>query len=254
MTAARKSTSDATECVDATAHASRGSFGGDGAAAPEGWPREQGALPARVRGAEFDVPLAHAGVVALLMRADLASQQGADRFLATFTLPSNVRPPTLRQLRLAQAIGRGIDYAIRYGNGPQTWELLQRAYDAIQATMPKRAVVVSILRDVCAYDKRDVRFREQGARRGRPQHLDGPGEGLAFRAEKALQVLHGIDSRFAAIDLTMLLGVVKTPKLEAIGAAAKLSILSGAFEDGPRENESEAAAFKRVKKLYEKSV
>jgi hypothetical protein len=199
----------------------------------------------------FDVMLAKGGPIARLMRADLSSQKGADHYFCDLHTADGSRP-TLEQLRKAQAIGRALDVAIMSGSNPENWELVGRAHNELRATLARRSAAVAVLAELRAYRERDDQFRQRRAERGLAPHVDGPGEGLSFRATKAREDLVRLDQRFASVTPAALAALACEPKLGARGMAVRLSLSTGAFDDGKRENEADAAAIKRVKKNYEK--
>jgi hypothetical protein len=202
----------------------------------------------------FDVPLAAGGVLALLMRADLSTQEGADHFFRMHSTTDGSRP-SLDHLRLAQAIGRALDASIMNGSNPANWELVRRAHDDLDATMPKRCAAVAVLRDLRAYRERDDKFRARF-----PNHRDHPGEGTEFRAWKALESLACLDARFVpaihsrAACVCDLVRLARHPKLGAIGMAVKLSLDCGAFGDAQAPHEDARKAYRRVKRNYEKAM
>jgi hypothetical protein len=236
--------------------------------------------------------MARGYLVGLLMGADLSTEESAEPFFHNFSTAAGPLPspacimhepgagereqlrarllvlcrahvatklarPSLEQLRLAKAIACFLDAAIMSGDDASHWALVKRAYDALDATLAKRCAVVAILSDLSAYHEREIKELGPELRQLRAKRPDlghAPGTGTEFRASKALESLTRQDSRFASVCVRDLVALVRTGRLAPLGMAAKLSLSCGAFEDAKRENESDAAAFKRVKKLYEKAV
>jgi hypothetical protein len=196
----------------------------------------------------FDVPLAAGGVIALLTRADLSTQAGADRFLHTHSTSDGSRP-SLEQLRTAQAICRALNVSIMSGGNAANWELVRRAHGALDAAMAKRRDVVAILADLRAYQERYDPWRAR-----HPNHQELPGMGIEVRTRRALESLARLDSRFASVDASDLAALVRDPRLAPLGISAKLSLACGAFGDARGPHEGEPKAFRRVKRNYEKAV
>jgi len=220
--------------------AARGSFSGGSELPPD----------------RFDVPLASGGELALLMYADLSNQEGADHFLEKFRRAAKgSKPPSLDQLRIAKALGRGIAAALLAGDDPGCWELVKRAHAAMFARMNKRRAVVAAIADLHGYLKRDAKMRQSRTTRKRPAHVDGPGEGPNFRAAKTLDQLIGLDASFKSdnVDIDILMKFVRSPKLAPLGIATKLSLLCGAFGDKTEPHEAKEKAYKRVKRHFEKA-
>jgi hypothetical protein len=150
---------------------------------------------------------------------------------------------------MAQAIARGLDTAITYGQNRANWELVRRAHDALFATMAKRAAVVAQLDELRRYRQRWNKYKGR-----HPNSVDTPGQGVDFRASKTKAILDALDGRFGLLSAADLLRLLENSRLRGLGLATKLSLICGAFEDVRRPHESERVAFRRVKRNYEKAA
>jgi hypothetical protein len=197
---------------------------------------------------DFEGPLS-IGVVAMLRVADLASPDGITQFLGKFSLYAGAsKKPSIERLRLAKAIVLILEDAILSGDDCSTWKLIARARKCLDSIENNRSVAVSIvdalLQQKAYYD---------GVLRREPGHVEVEGPDFESHVRTALQELLGIDKRFGNLDVEGVISILNETSLRALGATVKLSMASGAFADEKRQNESDAAAFKRVKKLYEKA-
>jgi hypothetical protein len=164
--------------------------------------------------------LAKGGPMALLMRADLSSEAGAARFFTHYSTPrrdDGSHPgPSLEQLRLAQAIGRGLEQAIMSGDGANAWRLVRRAHDALFPKQDALLEVVNIFDELMSQRGRDEIFFERGG-----LAVDSPGQGLEWRASTLRERLIGLDPRFFEVCVCRLVEVVKRLDLSAIGMAVQ---------------------------------
>jgi hypothetical protein len=216
------------------------------------WYRKNMGAPGGPTDPTFDVPLARGGVIAMLMRADLSSQAGADHFFRFFSTVDGTRP-SLEQLRMAQEIGRFLNAAIMNGGNPENWELVRRARDELSSVEGKRCVAVAFLAELREYRERDDAFRAKFP--NAPEH---PGAGTEFRAFKTLETLVTLDQRFASVNVCELVRVVREDQLGPVGIAVKLSLRCGAFDDAltnaERESPKLAQREKRTRGLYDAAL
>jgi hypothetical protein len=218
---------------------------------------------------EFDVPLSSGGVVALLMRADLSSQAGADRFLQRMRgAQPSAGPPTLANLQIARKLLAAIEVAILAGNAPNVWKQIDVACrKAYSVTDQRRAVVniaASLLEawsfhnqtldwlkgDPLAAAKGETRAEgEKRTTKTKELLAKESGEWVEQEIARGLSVLATIDSRFAAIALHEARGYVSNLD-SPFGLAAKLTVRSRAFGCSGNATDEE----RKVRRIFEKSV
>ncbi len=208
----------------------------------------------------FDVPLAQGGALALLMRADLSTPAGADRYRAQLRVAPfeddtgrrNGIPPSIEQLRLAQEIGNALATAILHGDNPDNWELVRRAHgELLRGVLPRRAAVLSIIDDLITFQRETKAAHDWARERCRPVNDESQHE--VGRATEAIRRLAAVHPGFGVVEPRDLLDMIRRGDRSAIGIAAQLSLRTGAFDDGRRESDTGDATHRRIRQLYEKA-
>jgi hypothetical protein len=176
-------------------------------------------------------PIKPGDVLAELARADLDTKSGAARFLSTFSLhPAATAPPTLEQLRLAQAVVRALEVALESGDHARNWKLVQSAAERFDSTEDRRRSVMAILNHVLEQRQ--------------------PNRDLEFHAGQAVGQLAQIDPRFSSFEPSHLLELVRRERLGPVAIATKLSIQCGAFDDHLDDSQTKLA--RREKKVHDR--
>jgi len=196
------------------------------------------------------------GALEALLRADLGKSEGAQEVFRSIATADGMRA-SLEDLSKAQELVRFVQAALVSGSNEGNWALVRRAHAEVSgAVMARRAEVVALLARLPEQQDADSKARECHSKElpGRPFPEVEPEASLEFLAARVREVLVCLDKRFESASAADLVTFAEEAKLHPLGMAARLSLRTGAFDDRTRENETEDAAIKRVKKLYEKAT
>ena len=197
----------------------------------------------------FDVMLAKGGAAALLMRAEVETEVGRQQFLANFSWPQDVRPPTLEQLKIARALCASVAAAIMIGDDPFIWAQVSRALGEVGSKTNSRLAALEVVEDVLNYRKRcDEYISSYPAERA---EVD---EELDTRCRQALVHLGQIDPRFESATIERFLELLRASNIGRVGIAVKLTMETGAFGSERRRNETEKEYLQRVRKDFDEAT
>ena len=202
---------------------------------------------------KFNTTLSAGGPTALLLAVDLANEDDLFQFHGRVSWATGTRSPTLPQLRLAQQLGQALNDAILAGDSPPIWEQVRRARDAMFGVEDARRAALELVQDLYAFRRRhDAFLKNRESRSGNRPRLND--HLLRDRIEITLRNLAALDSLFASLTSKELHALLLTKNLRALGIMTKVSLLTGAQGAERQAHETADAAFKRVKRNYEKAV